>query len=489
MTGVSELRPVVAAPPARIRVSVLGTHTQVDVALPADIPVAALLPELVALIHSRRTRDTEDPAARDERRSFWVLTRLGGEPLPPEQTLRAIGIADNELLRLSERRALSPPTLYDDVVDAAARLNRTLHPAWTSGAAQTMGFVGLWLSAAAWLLLLLAGAPATHRRAVIAGAALTTLSLIAVATVAGRTPRLSPIAAATAWPPIALGAALGWTLAAPHGPYALAVASAILLGLAVLSQRIIGAAHWAYLGAEVILGFSGLAFLGRGLAVPLPLLAVLAATIATVAALAVPSAFSRLSRVPAPPVKTRHKRRPGATMPGFTPTPTDSAEGNDPGSDVPGAEQVWARVRGAALTRAGLLAGLAAVVATSCAVLQRTDPGWAALAFALVCATVLALRSRRVGTLAERAALAAPAVALTLAVCVQTQAGSFPLRLTGIGVLAVLATAATLAGALAPQSRVRQWCSAAAPYLDYAATGALIPVGLWVMGIYGRLHW
>ena len=48
MTGVSELRTlqVVSAAPDQIRVSVLGGHTQLDVALPADVQVAAFLPEL-----------------------------------------------------------------------------------------------------------------------------------------------------------------------------------------------------------------------------------------------------------------------------------------------------------------------------------------------------------------------------------------------------------------------------------------------------------
>ncbi|MCV7067880.1 EsaB/YukD family protein [Mycolicibacterium farcinogenes] len=96
MTGVEELREVrvVSAAPDVIRVSVVGGRTQLDVALPADVPVAAFLPELARMIKSRDTERSADVADRDERRTFWVLSRGGkadGPALPPDQTLRPPG--------------------------------------------------------------------------------------------------------------------------------------------------------------------------------------------------------------------------------------------------------------------------------------------------------------------------------------------------------------------------------------------------------------
>ena len=108
MTGVSELRTlqVVPAAPEQIRVSVLGGHTQLDIALPADVPVAAFLPELAELIRSRDARRDDDIAARDERRTFWVLSRIaGGGALAPSETLRTAGVSNGDLLRISARRA------------------------------------------------------------------------------------------------------------------------------------------------------------------------------------------------------------------------------------------------------------------------------------------------------------------------------------------------------------------------------------------------
>jgi len=161
VTGMRELRTVraMSAAPEAIRVSVVGGRTQLDVALPADVPVAAFLPELARLIGSRDTRPDEDVVDRDERRTFWVLTRVDGDTaLGPEETLRGAGVENGELLRISAQQALSPPTLYDDVVDAAARLNRASYASWNATAAAVMAFAGLWLCTAAWMYFLVADA-------------------------------------------------------------------------------------------------------------------------------------------------------------------------------------------------------------------------------------------------------------------------------------------------------------------------------------------
>ncbi len=84
MTGVEELRAVhvVSAAPEAIRVSVVGGRTQLDVALPADVPVAAFLPELARLIKSRDDERSDDMADRDERRTLLGAQSRGPRPVP-----------------------------------------------------------------------------------------------------------------------------------------------------------------------------------------------------------------------------------------------------------------------------------------------------------------------------------------------------------------------------------------------------------------------
>ncbi|WP_319446531.1 MULTISPECIES: type VII secretion integral membrane protein EccD [unclassified Mycobacterium] len=492
MTGVGELRhmQVVSAAPEPVRVSVLGGRTQLDVALPADVPVAAVLPELARLIGSRDADPDKDLNDRDERRTFWVLGRVdGGDVLAPDQTLRDAGITNGEVLRLSSRRALSPPPLYDDVVDAAARLNRAAYAAWNATAAGVMAFVGLCLCAAAWIFVLLADAQSPHRWAVMAGAAFTIVTMFGGVVVVhrvmglGRNRELPAIATAVGLPMLALSGALGWVLAAPHGAYGLAIACAMLLVLTVTYYRVIGAGHWVSTTAAVVFAFGGLVFLGRAAGGGVEVLGTVAATAAALGCLAVPAMTTRLGRVPAPTVESEAEQRDHSLADPFTPTSAD------PSADaaMPSAEQVWARVRAAALTRAGMLTGLAAVVATGATVLMSTRPAWPAWAFALLCAAVLALRSRWVASTAERAALAVPATVLVVIACTQAQFGATPLRLAGVGVLAAVAVAAAAAGLLATGGRHRRWVPTAAGYLDYVTVAALLPVALWPLGVFDRL--
>lgn len=485
MTGVDELRTVrvMSAAPDAVRVSVLGGRTQLDVDLPADVPVAAFLPELARLIDSRDTRRDEDVVDRDERRTFWVLSRVDGDTtLGPEETLRSAGVKSGELLRISAQRALLPPTLYDDVVDAAARLNRASYAAWGATAAAVMAFAGLWLCTAAWVYFLVADALSAHRGIAVGGATLTTMTMVVGAALVHRTLGRTDIASSAGWLAVMLTAALGWVLAARFGEYGDVAVCVVLLVITAVYYRVIGTGHWGYIAAAVVFAFGALALLGSALGVRPAVLAAVAASTATLGCLTVPRLTAWLGRfsAPAPDLGAVRKDR-------GSDGPFAKAGGTDSGAAMPSAEVVWASVRSATLTRAGLLAGLGAVVVTAAAVLLRTVSGWPALIFGLTCAAVLALRSRWARTLPERAALVVPAIALVLIASVQVQAGAGPLRLAGVGVLTVIAVGATLAGLAVASGGLPRWLPTAAAYVEYVAVAALIPVALWPLGIYGRL--
>jgi hypothetical protein len=241
---------------------------------------------------------------------------------------------------------------------------------------------------------------------------------------------------------------------------------------------LIGAGHWAYVAAGAVFTLGGLAFLGRAVGGRVDVLATLAATVAALGCLAVPALTARLGRFPAPTVE--HEARMDRPF-------DNPAEDNDARDAMPSAEDVWARVHSAALTRAGLLAGLAAVAVVGVAVLLIAGTDWPSLAFASVCAGVLALRCRRTSTVPECAALAIPALALVLIECVQAQSATGPIRLAGVGVLAALAVVATVAGLIVASGRRPGWLPTAVAYLDYVMVAALIPVALWPLGVYDRM--
>jgi type VII secretion integral membrane protein EccD len=475
VTGVSELRTlqVKSAAPEQLRVSVLGGRTQLDVALPADVAVAAFLPELAEMIGSRDVR--REGSDRDERRTYWVLSRVEGDAeLAPDETLRSAGVSNGDLLRISVRRALSPPTLHDDVVDAAARLNRAAYAAWSPTAAKVTAFAGLWLGTAAWVLFLLADSLSAHRTVMVIGAAFTAVTLIASAAVVHRILELTDVATVAGWAALALTAALAWVMAEPYGAMGFTIGCAILLAVTGLCYRLIGTGHCAYIAAAVVYTGGGLALMGLALGGRLDVVAAVAATIAVLGCLAVPALTANLARYPTPKPQ---KRRRGDD-------PFILAEPTSSGVSMPSAEHVWARVRAVELARAGLFAGMAAVAVAGAVALLHTRTELSAFAFALACAVVLALRSRSLTTWPERAAVGVPGVALLLTVCVLAQSGATPLRLAGVGVLATVAVLVTFAGLRVGRGRR---VSTATAYLEYVVVAAIVPLALWPLGVYDRL--
>lgn len=101
------------------RVSIYAGSAVVDVALPSQIPVAALVPPIVDLVQSRGTQSPDDLTA-----SRYQLSRPGTSALHRSMTLAQNDIRDGDVLILSHGRAPAPVARYDDPADAvSAALN------------------------------------------------------------------------------------------------------------------------------------------------------------------------------------------------------------------------------------------------------------------------------------------------------------------------------------------------------------------------------
>jgi phosphatidylserine synthase len=112
---------------------------------------------------------------------------------------------------------------------------------------------------------------------------------------------------------------------------------------------------------------------------------------------------------------------------------------------------------------------------------------WPSLTFALSCAAALGLYAQRPVTNEERAGLAVPAAALTILSCALAQGGNQPMPLVAFGVLLTTTLVFAVIGASAPARRPRPRLRSALAYLAYSITAALIPLAMWVVGVYGRL--
>lgn len=497
MTGVRELAEtwIPSAAPEQIRLSVLGDSSQMDVSLPLDAPIAILVPELVKLIRSREDSPSETPddiSAKEARHHLWVLSRAdGGPPLDPDETLRTAEVVDGDLLRLTAQRALTAPTLSDDVVDAAARLNKAAHAGWDAAAARWMAFVGLFLGAAIWVYFLVDNAFRTQRGATIGLATVVAAAMVGVAALFNRSYGDRDIGAALGWAAIPITAAVAWALLSPLGQYVEAAGCAGMLFVLYVFYRVIGTGHWAYIVGAVYFGLGGLAMLAHALAVPAAATGTVLANVGTLACLTVPRLTARLGRFDIPLVDVESASE-GADFNG----PPVRDPQRETGVSVPSADDVWARIRSAAVTRSALYCGLALTAATAASVVVR-DQGqasWAGLTFAAACAAALGLYVRHPRTAVERASLGIPAASLVVIAGVLAQDGANPKPLVGFGVLLALAIAGAAIGfnasnapdALTAAGRPRRLTTALS-YLEYLVSAALIPLGLWVTGGYAQL--
>jgi len=444
--------------PPYCRVTVLAPRATVDVALPADVPVAELVPMVLDLVGEPVFGVRPVP---------WRLTGAAGAPLPPGASLAELGVPDGELLRLGPDVPPPPPPVFDDPVDALA-----------SGAGggpvrddrRCTAAAVLLVAAAGAALLAVGSADTAVVRAVVA-----TLAAGAAVGLAARSARVEPDAhthlagrtAALAAVPFA--AAAGWAAlsgSAAAAQLLLATAAAgTVAAVAQIALRVVAPALVAVVVAAVPVGLGSLVVL-RFESPPSSVAAAVGALAVVVGPL-LPRVALRLSGLPRPVV------------------PADSSElvAADHGPDILPPDEFSER---SDLAR-GYLAGLAggsAAVAVAGALPAAAAGGWAGPALACVVVVVLALRARGFTDPAASHALLGCAVVGTVGLAILTAADPEPLpRLVAIGVLLAVTALGLVAvgrsGATgSPVSR------RAIDLLDVVLIAAAVPLALAAMDLF-----
>ncbi len=450
------MRPTVDA--TYSRVTLLAPRSRVDVALPADVPVAELVPMVLELVGEPLFGLAPEP---------WRLSGAAGGPLPPGATLGQLGVLDGDLLRLAPESPPPAPPVFDDPVDAlaatagAARAgDRRFGAAAVLSVAVMAGFVVIVGTGGAAAVLIAA-----------------TGSLVAIGWAAQllRLPVIEPddphrlAAAAAALAAVPLATAAGW-VAVPGASTAthvmLAAAAAATAGAAAqIALRVVSPALVGIVTTAVPVGLGALAVLRFGTTPP--------ATAAAIAALALavgpslPRLALRLAGLPRPIV------------------PADGEElvEADDGPDLLPPEELAER---ADLARGylGGLAGGAGVLAAAGALMAAGAGGWAGPAFAGVAVVVLGLRAR---TFADRwpartVGIAGIAAGVGLAVLLAVQAGRAAGLLVGVGLMLAAAVGVAMLGRTRPiGSPVSR---RAVDLLEGVLVAAAVPLAIWAMDLY-----
>jgi type VII secretion integral membrane protein EccD len=455
------------------RVTISAPRRRVDVALPEQVPLAELLPEVL--------RHAGEGLADDgERHGGWVLRRTDGAVLLTAQALLSQGVRDGEVLHLVPARGQWPELEYDDVVEVIADGARRRGSAWSPAATRAATLVGAGVPLAVGLLAVLAAGPG-HRAGWPVAVAVALL-LILAGTVASRAygddaagatlgGYALPYAAAAGALAVSSGDAvaplgpLRW-LGAPEllaGSVALLLVAVLgLVGVATRLRVFVAGATVGLTGALAALG--GLVLAAAGTAAML-----LCALVFALGAL--PLLAIRLGKLPLPPITL----------------PTGSGTGGPDGvRDLPDRGRVYAAVARTEEMLTGMLLGHAVLAAAAAGVLSLTG-GVAGRLLVAVGAAVLLLRSRLFVALRHRVPPVAAGLVgfAVLGGVLADRAGSTGLLVLAVGGL-LLTLVTVAAGTTYARRPVSPYLGRVADLADTALVVSVVPVACAVLDLYDR---
>lgn len=347
------------------RVTVVAPDSRIDVALPVDIPVADVYPEILRL--TGQTQPVGTPTG-------YHLVRRDGRVLEGARTLADERVLDGEVLSLRPFANSLPPAVHDDVSDAVASAVVRDRHLWSDDLLRAAGLTG-----GALLLLLLAfvlwfADPVRHDMNALPGVVAGGFGLLLTAFAGVRArvydDRASAVALGLGAQPLLLVAGSG-IIAAPagHGPgrlqfmlgcAAVLVASVILLALAPVSDA-------PFVAAAFVAAVGTLASF---------LTIVTDASASDAAAVCAPCAIGLVAFLPG--LSARFARLPiGYAAPrSALQDDFDSEPSQAPDAEALDAERIAAQARRGHELLLGLVGGTSAVVVVSAAVLGFSDDVW-----------------------------------------------------------------------------------------------------------------
>lgn len=465
--------------PDLCRITVLARHTEVDLALPLDVPVALLLPGIVNLVAGHRPDNDFDATPERTEPDGWALARIGRAPLSGALSLDEHGVRDGEILVLEDAGSPAPPPLFDDVMYSVAASDRTTTP-WGAGPSGLIAAVLGPVALAAGCVPLLFLPDGASRLALGAVCAALPLLVLLAAGILARLHDDRRTATALLWCAFPLAATAGALLVPGESPAPRLVLAAALTGaVAVLAARAtrIGLAPCTAVAATAA-GVVVTATLASTTELEARALGAGTVVVALLLAGTAPRLAAMLAKLPIPPVPA-----PGAPLEPETP---DSSV-----SGLPSQAELEHRANRARSALTGIVHAVVLLTAGGawCAAFPLDgDVSVPAVALAVASAVVLVFRGRTYTATAQAAPLVAGGAVLLLGLLVGAAAsGALPpwavfASATG------LACAGFLFGVVAPRRTFTPVQRRIAEIAEYATIATVVPLACWVAGVYAAIR-
>ncbi|MBV8861951.1 MAG: type VII secretion integral membrane protein EccD [Mycobacterium sp.] len=505
MTAVSSAGAPAAAPPAAgpavpasCRVSLLvGSSHQIDLVLPAAVPLAALTDATRDAVNRYLRSAGADELPHDA----YVFTRaVGATALAADLSLAAQGVADADLLAFVPAGAAQryEPNI-ENVSTAIARWAKNHFPTVTPRDAVGVG-VGLtvaalatagliiwrlrWASSGGWLAPDVFGATAAV--------------LVAAAVLGSRMRAQRFVIGALTWSALAAGVAAG--ASAPPGPHPVAphafLAALVAAVGGLLLARFTGR-YWVGVSAVVTVAAAvfAAAAVRMFLNIPGQRIAVVMLVAVLVASRAAPALGLRMARVPKQSFGSITGRDLFHRAPG-QPEDTVSPLPDAPHDVTLRGEQIAQVALRSNRVLTGTLLGIAVVqvAASWCAIHPGVGSQWPCAAVVAVVALIAVLRARafrdRRHAITVVCGAALSLIALPAHYGLAAGGVSTATGLTSAAVVLAVAVCALIAGAVVPSHIFSEPIREVVEYSEYLATALIIPFAAWAIGLlhYIRYH-
>ena len=446
--------------PPLTRITIVAPQRRFDIALPAEVPLADVLPSVLRYAG-------EDPLAGSTH--GWALRRLGQPPLGADQPPHAYNIRDGELLYLSPASEALPEIVFDDVAEAIGRNAAGEYARWQPGTTRTFGVAAAGTLLALCALIPLLAGPGTVWSAIAGSIG---LLLLATGIVLSRAVGDSGIGALLGFTalPYALVAGLfapgeAATFSDLGTPHALSAATTVTIAALIALLGISDAVHF-FLGttAAGTLGAIGALIVATSDLSPEGAAALVAA-VATALTPILPAVSLRLAQLP---------------MPHIPADPDDVRHDDQPAYDA----TLLGQAHQADQYLTGLLSATALVVTVCDIVLITRAGGWGAALVGVMSVSLL-LRARHLPAIAARSVLLISGlIGLGL-----VAAGVFVVidsngRMVLLAVALIISAIALLVGLRWPTARRSPSWASFAHIGELLFVVAIVPIALVVAGAY-----
>lgn len=474
-----ELRGTVRAPDLA-RVTILAKHTQVDMAIPVDVPVALIIPSVVDMVAQHNRANDFDQDGEHFEPHEWVLARIGQPPFSNSLSLAEQGVRDGELLMLESAEHIAPAPLFDDIMYNVAIADADHFRGWTPRTARLTGSALAVAVMLAGCFGLLAAPDAVPGWVTGTVATFVTLLLVTAAMVLARMYHDNASALVLGGCALPTAFCAGMLFVPDHYGWANVLLGAVLTGAtAVLAWRVSGVGLGLFIGATTLAVCAvPAALVGLLTEVPARAIGGGAAALGLAGLSLAPRISMLLAKLPLPPVPA-----PG--------TPIDPTE-DDPDDHraLPTLEALRTKSERAREYLAGLVAATTLVAVTGA--VTATDPTshgiyWPGIALALVCAVVLMFRSRTYAGAEQAVVLITGGTAIVLLILVGA-ALTQRQPLTVFGVALALFAATLVLGIIVPRQQATPPMRRAVELLEYAFVAAVVPLAFWVTGLYSLVR-